>query len=240
VLPDTLASLSQAHPGVSFQVTDDSPMGVIEGLRSGHADIGIGFLDRRHKELELCASINTRIAAIMRADHPLAGRSAVSFTECCAYDIALFSGRLATATIIEAEFQETGAQLNPRIISNSMTVIRTAILKGGAISFQTPIGFIEEISRGEMVAVALERSELSPSGVGLFTVQGSLRSPVVRAVIDRCIDLFATLQQKLDNLAARKSPGPTRPSATRRAGRQPPIKPKAGLPKRARRHESLE
>jgi DNA-binding transcriptional LysR family regulator len=204
ILPDIIAGLAKTHTGVSFHVLDESPDNVVEALKTGHVDIGITFLDRRHRELQMCAHLNTTVGAVMRSDHPLAIRSSVTLTECAAYDSAMFSDRWTIMPLVESEFQQTGAEFKPRITTNSMAIMRAAILHGIGIGFFTPIGFIEEIRQGEINFVPLRAGNSSPDGIGLFASQGALTSPAVRAIIDRLSEVFSDLQSALALLESPK------------------------------------
>jgi DNA-binding transcriptional LysR family regulator len=201
---DEIVSQTGELKGVSFHVLDESPDNVVEALKTGHVDIGITFLDRRHRELQMCAHLNTTVGAVMRSDHPLAIRSSVTLTECAAYDSAMFSDRWTIMPLVESEFQQTGAEFKPRITTNSMAIMRAAILHGIGIGFFTPIGFIEEIRQGEINFVPLRAGNSSPDGIGLFASQGALTSPAVRAIIDRLSEVFSDLQSALALLESPK------------------------------------
>ena len=57
--------------------------------------------------------------------------------------------------IMATEFADSGARLTPRIVSNSIEFMRQVIKSGLGIGFFTPVGFLEEIRRGELVHVPL-------------------------------------------------------------------------------------
>ena len=197
-LPEALMGLSKKHEGIVLQVLNANPDDVVDGLRIGRADIGITFLDNRHRDFEVCARLNTTFGALMTSDHPLARRRSVTLTECASYDTSMFADRWTIRPLVDTEFHETGAEFRARVITNSMTVMRTAILQGVGIGFFTPIAFIEEIKRGQISFVPLHRSELVPTHIGLLTSKAALGAPAVRVLIDHLSDLFWDLQRSLD------------------------------------------
>jgi DNA-binding transcriptional LysR family regulator len=79
------------------------------------------------------------------------------------------------------EFAESGEQLSPRIVSNSIDFMRQIVERGLGIGFFTPIGFIDEIERGELVHVALSEPLLAESAIAILVPRG--REPTLPARI---------------------------------------------------------
>jgi DNA-binding transcriptional LysR family regulator len=73
--------------------------------------------------------------------------------------------------IMAAEFAGSGAHLVPRIVSNSMDFMRQIILADLGIGFFTPIGFVDEIARGDLVHVPLAEPSLANSAIGILVPQ---------------------------------------------------------------------
>ncbi|MBN9079091.1 MAG: LysR family transcriptional regulator [Rhizobiales bacterium] len=199
-LPQVMVEVAKRYPGISFHIGDANPGDAVEGLKTQKYDIGIFFLDHRHRDFELLASVRTSIGAVMRADHPLAGRQHVTLTECAGHTVAMFSDRWVIMPLVEAEFQQTGAQFSPRVVTNSMTIMRAAIHNGLGIGFFTPVGFMDDIRAGKIAYVPLEARQLPASGIGLFLSRSALASPPVRVVADHLAEFFKRLQLELDGL----------------------------------------
>lgn len=207
-LPQVMLDVANRYPGISFHIADANPGDAVEGLKTQKFDIGIFFLDHRHRDFELLAKVETSIGAVMRADHPLAGRGHVTLTECAGHAVAMFSDRWVIMPLVESEFQQTGARFAPRVVTNSMTIMRTAIHSGLGIGFFTPVGFIEDIRAGRIAYVPLDARQFPVSGIGLFLSRPALASPPVRVVADHLAGFFGKLQTELDalpNVGARPS-----------------------------------
>jgi DNA-binding transcriptional LysR family regulator len=117
----------------------------------------------------------------MRPDHPLATRQTLSFTDCARYPIVMLHDRWLIDLIMATEFAESGELLSPRVVSNSIDFMRQIIESGLGIGFFTPIGFIEEIERGELVHVALSEPLLAESAIAILVPRG--REPTLPARI---------------------------------------------------------
>ena len=62
--------------------------------------------------------------------------------------------------------------------------MRQAIVRGLGIGFVTPIGFIDEIRRGELVHVPLAEPGLSASRIGILVPRYRRLSPPARLMIN--------------------------------------------------------
>jgi len=205
ILPSAIVEFADAHPAMHFRVVHGDIGHVVRELRSGHFDLGITFLDNRIRELELCAKLDTGVGAIMASSHPLARRKSVTLTECAAFSTSMFSERWIIEPLVDSEFQRTGVEFRPRVITNSMAIMEAAIRARLGIGFFTPIGFIEDIQKGTIVHVPLEAGDFSPEGIGLFATKPALDSPTLRATIAFLSELFQDLQSRLDAI---KGAGP--------------------------------
>jgi DNA-binding transcriptional LysR family regulator len=196
-MPEVIGELAAAHPGLTLSVIVVDPGQTIDELRSGRVDFGVLFVDRRHRDVEVQHSFETSIGAVMRPDHPLARRKSVTLTECAAYPVLTLHDRWLIDAITATEFAKSGASFNTRIISNSIDFMRQTILAGLGVGFFTPVGFIDEIRRGELVHVPLAEPWLAESEIGVLTPRGKRLTPPARIALDlirtRLVELAARL-----------------------------------------------
>jgi DNA-binding transcriptional LysR family regulator len=139
------------------------------------------FADRRLRGVEVSGIFHTSIGAVMRPDHPLAARRSLTFTDCAAHPVVMLYDRWLLDLIMATEFAESGEKLVPRLVSNSIEFMRQIIERGLGIGFFTPIGFIDEIERGELVHVTLAEPLLADSAIAILVPRG--REPTLPARI---------------------------------------------------------
>ena len=120
----------------------------------------------------------------MRPDHPLAKRRRVTLTECSAYPVMMLHDRWLLDAIMATEFAKSGARLAPRLVSNSIEFMRQAILSGLGIGFFTPVGFADEIRRGDVVHVPLAEPALGDSQIGIIVPSSQPLSVPARIAMD--------------------------------------------------------
>ncbi|MEO4043344.1 LysR family transcriptional regulator [Hoeflea sp. CAU 1731] len=200
VLPNKIIQFCETYPEISMKIVDENPGRIIDETMAGNFDIAITFVDGRHHGLELCAKIDAPLGAVMRSDHPLAGRESLTLTDCAGYSTFLFSDRLIIEALAESEFRRTGATFKPRILTNSMAVMNSGVISGLGIGFFTPIGFLDDIRDGRIVHVPLLGNELLPNGIGLYAAKGITSSQPGRAVVDFLMKEFAIIEKKLGEL----------------------------------------
>lgn len=200
LLPPAMVELARDYPGIDLRLVEADPAQAVAGLKAQNFELAILFVDRRNHEFQMLAQLETAIGAVMRSDHPLARRQSVTLTECAEHDVVMFTDRWMIAPIMEAEFGRTGARFRPRIVSNSMVVMAAAVRNGIGIGFFTPLGFIDEIRRGDVVHIPIAPALAGAGGLGLFAARGAPLSPPVRVIADHFAGIFARLQTELDGL----------------------------------------
>ncbi|HYM31163.1 MAG TPA: LysR family transcriptional regulator [Candidatus Cybelea sp.] len=196
-LPLVVQEVRAKHPEVTFTVLNVDPSEIGEALRSGETDFGLLFADMRQRDVEVLAEIRTAVGALMRPDHPLARRSRLTLTECADYPVVMLHDRWLLDAIMTTEFATSGARLSPGIVSNSIEFMRHIIAAGLGIGFFTPIGFIEEIRRGELVHVPLAEPGLSDSRIGILAQKSKRLSPPARLVIGHIRDRLNEFAKEL-------------------------------------------
>lgn len=201
MLPRAIEAVSRHHPHIVFRVIDAAPNDHAEEMRAGRADIALLFIDKRQRGYQILARIKMRLGAIMRPEHPLAGRKEVTLTECAAYPVCMLSDPWILNATAEAEFTHSGAQFKAVMLTNSLGMTREIMRAGLGIGFFTPTGFVEELKSGELVHVPLAEPELSASEIGLLVHRDRQSSPAVRVLGQRLVAEFEALQRDLDEIA---------------------------------------
>ena len=177
IVPQAINEVVKRHPNISFRVLDADPEVQVAEMRSARPDIATVFIDRRHRHYDVLARLNLTLGAIMRPDHPLARSSSVTLTQCAAYPVVMLNDPWLLDAASETEFIRSGAQFNARIKSNSLILMKQAILDGLGIGFFTSTGFIEELASRKLVHVPLVEPGLADSEIGLLVHRERTATP---------------------------------------------------------------
>src|SRR5262249_26389843 len=136
----------------------------------------------------------------------------VTLTECAAYPVVMLHDRWLLDAVMATEFAESGARLEPRVVSNSLECMRQIIKSGVGIGFFTPIGLLDAIESGELVHVRLAARARANSRIGTLVPSGGRpSSPAARLAIAHIRDRLAAFSRELA--------APLPEAKTRRGGR---------------------
>jgi DNA-binding transcriptional LysR family regulator len=162
-LPAVLADFHKRQPGISFTVNVLDGEQLITVLQLNEADIGFMFNPPQKIGVDWGASLSLRIGAIMKPDHPLARRRAVSLADCKPYPVILPDMTFPNRAWLDAALAASGVHLQMAVCSNSFQLMRGAVREGLGIAFQTSIGIEAELRAGDLVYVPLRDRAVVPS-----------------------------------------------------------------------------
>ena len=205
--PRAMTAVAARYPNISFRVIDADPAEHVEEMRAARADIALTFIDKRHRHYEVAGRLSASLGAIMKADHPLAGRRAVTLTDCAAFPVIMLSDAWLLDAASESEFAHSGASFSARVTSNSLTVMKEAMKAGLGIGFFTPVGFVEEIAKGELKHVPLVELGLAASEIGLFVHRARAGAHHISIVAEELKNEFSRLEGDLCALIGPTSRG---------------------------------
>ncbi len=203
VAPRAMTKVAARYPNISFRVIDADPAEHVEELRAERPDIALHFIDRRHRNYEIVARLKSSLGAILKPDHPLASRASVTLTDCAAYPVIMLSDAWLLDSASESEFVHSGAAFSARVTSNSLSVMKEAMKAGLGLGFFTPVGFVEEIARGELKHVPLAEPGLAASEIGLFVHRTRATAHHVSIVAAELKAQFEQLETELKEALSR-------------------------------------
>ncbi len=80
-LPGAIAAFARVHPRVSVQLHDMLTAGIVEQVRNGTAELGIGTFLKSESEVEIVTLFEDRLGVVMPAADPLAARRRVTWRD---------------------------------------------------------------------------------------------------------------------------------------------------------------
>ena len=89
VLPLAIKRLNAVHPGIAVRLLELIGTRIVEAVKAGEADFGLGNYARIDREVSYQRLWSDRMAAFVSRTHPLAKRRAASFREVVAYPLIL-------------------------------------------------------------------------------------------------------------------------------------------------------
>lgn len=184
LLPRVFARLYRRHPGLSLQLHAGGSAATAQAVRTGDADIGLGFSIVDEGDLQACCLRRDPIGAVLSPLHPLAGRATLSLAECAQ----------ASPLILPLPSLSLHALLAPllcRLPERPPVLLETASLdlgkrlaqQGLGVAFQSRWGLEQEMASGQLVHVPLHSPAPLWCELGVYVRAGRSLPPAVTALV---------------------------------------------------------
>jgi DNA-binding transcriptional LysR family regulator len=199
-LPSLISAFHQRHPGVSFAVAGGPHGMIVQQLTDGEADIGITFDLPSAPDLEHVEAVPMPIVAMMARNHPLAGRRAIGVDDCCRFPFLQQEEARPIRSLLDVEVNSFAELGPPLVVANNLMLLKALIADGIGIAFYTPIGFLEELASGSIVALPLKIEAFSKLRLGLLRHRRRKPTPAAAAVLDLLKQLLVQLSEQAQRL----------------------------------------
>jgi DNA-binding transcriptional LysR family regulator len=135
-----IANFQKQHPKVTFDLKVMDHDRALAALAAYDVDLALIYRPTMWPTLRVIASVPQRLVAIVRADHPFAGRKSVRLSECAEYPAALPDRTLSGRQILDEVTTRRELRFNVMAESNSFEMLRGLVFRCNMISFQIEIG----------------------------------------------------------------------------------------------------
>jgi DNA-binding transcriptional LysR family regulator len=166
-LPRAIDRFRVDFPAVTYSVMAAQPPEVPSMVANGDIDMGFTFVGQIPHSVRYMTEISAPIGIVMRADHPLANKLAVDFDEVSRYPVLTQSGPLPKGADSDAAFATFKSKLKPKLQSNSIQMLKLAIMLNMGVSLFTRLGFLHEIEKGDIAWRPLNSSGVNTIRIGL-------------------------------------------------------------------------
>ena len=182
VLPDMLEHFMRSYPGIQVSVTVAGSEAVTQLVREHQAELGFTFNPSTLDGLEVLASRDLDLGAIMAPDHPLAKAKRLSLADCAEHPLAWPSPGLSLRAILDSI--PAARKLRPAFECNSLRLMASLTRRGSCIAFQTVIGIERELAAGTLVFRPLADKRLPVDRLRLVARSGAGPRPTVEAFLE--------------------------------------------------------
>jgi len=172
LLPAAIGAFQARHPGVRFRLQLGGTQRLMADLLADQADLLLAHDPPEDEALQRLAELPQALCAVLRPDHPLAGRSGLRLADCAAWPVALGDESHGGRRLIDGLLQRSRLQLNVALVASSVQAMLAHTRETGVISFQFAVGTLREVARGEVVAVPLVDRALARNRLVLAVRRG--------------------------------------------------------------------
>ena len=183
LLPRIVAAYRADRPGVEIHVREGVHASVIENVRSGVADFGIGYVDELPDFAVGTALGRETFCAVVPARHRLAGRRSIALTELRDLPIVALPTESRTRRTIDAAAAMAGVQLRQMVVVTQIATVLALVDAGVGIGLaprgatRGPLGRgLRAVPLGEprlarrLGLIALREREPTPAASGFLAL----------------------------------------------------------------------
>lgn len=172
LIPSAIGEYQKQHPRVQFQILEGGTSDLLSSLLKDESELLLAHNPPDVPDIVVQALINQPLCAMMSPSHPLAGRSKLRLADCQPYPVALGKGSFGSRIMIDQVLTRIQLKLDVRLISNTVQSLKVFAQQTGAICFQFEIGTLQDVARGELVAIPMTDIELTRGNLVLASRAG--------------------------------------------------------------------
>jgi DNA-binding transcriptional LysR family regulator len=167
-----IANFQKQHPKVTFDLKVMDHDRALAALAAYDVDLALIYRPTMWPTLRVIASVPQRLVAIVRADHPFAGRKSVRLSECAEYPAALPDRTLSGRQILDEVTTRRELRFNVLAESNSFEMLRGLVFRCNMISFQIEIGAPSEDLGIGLVGCPVDTRDVPAADLVLCQLRG--------------------------------------------------------------------
>jgi len=172
ILASCIATFQKQHPRVTFDLKTMDHERALAALAAYDVDLALIFRPSMRPTIRAIASIPQRLVAIVRADHPLAGKKSLRLSECAEYRAALADRSLSGRQILDEVAARRDLRFNVVAESNSFEMLRGLVHRCNAISFQIEIGSPSPDLGMSLVGIPIDTRDVPTAKLVLCQLRG--------------------------------------------------------------------
>lgn len=155
IIPHVIIEFKRLYPAVRSTVQVMGTYGVIDTLLRDDADIGLTFNTPPDPEIEIVASQEQCLYAVVAPSHEIAGRSVIRIEDLQGLPIALPDTSFGIRHLIDDMQRELNLRIEPVLLTNSIQALVKFAIADIGVTFLPYFAAKSEIDAGKLVAVPL-------------------------------------------------------------------------------------
>lgn len=200
-LPGVIGRYQSTRRGVQFRVSVGNTGDLLAALREDEADLLLAHDPPPTTCLHELTVSAQPFCAMMRPDHPLAGRRSLRLSDCQPYPVALGPESFGSRRLIEAICARNRLSLRVMLEATTVEMLMSFARQTGAICFQFQAGTLREARQGTLVAVPLSDPELCGGRLVLAARKGRNLPPPAAAFAEHLKAALTGLHRPLAEAA---------------------------------------
>jgi len=183
IFADVLVNLKKTHPSTTIVARVGGTSELVSILEDGELDLVVGFdlpPSSSYWEIEV---LDMPVGMVMLPTHKFASRNSISLQECSDEPILLADSSLTLKPLVDSILPPNGKRPAPPLMTNSIGLLKGALLSGAGIALLSRLDVVNEIEQGTLIFVKLNDERITERLSICVRDQGSI-SASTRAFCD--------------------------------------------------------
>jgi DNA-binding transcriptional LysR family regulator len=169
---ESLFQFMKNYPGMIVRVRMSGTNHTEALVHDDEVHFGLIFDVPRDQKVRARMSLDQPLRAIVHPAHELARKSMVTLADFAHCGIGLPDDSFRLRQIVHAAEQEESMHLRPKLVANSMTVLKDFALAGGGVTLLPEFIVLEDLLAGRLRAISTTNSVLNATKISLITRAG--------------------------------------------------------------------
>jgi DNA-binding transcriptional LysR family regulator len=187
VIARSAFEFSLRYPAVRFDISSMKRHQIVERVRSGEADIGIGYNLAAHGQVRTIAANKVRVVAVMRPEHPLAGAEAFRFADCKEYPIVLADKTMYLQRVIRDALEKNHLRVEAVLSTDSIDLMKRFLADEQSIAFLSEVDVMEDVREGTLVALPILDTTMERQTLSIIEREHAVAGPVTASFVDALV-----------------------------------------------------
>jgi DNA-binding transcriptional LysR family regulator len=159
------------YPAISFNIRLMPAPAVVEAVREGQCEIGLGYCAPIDADIVPLARIPEPVMLAVFPGHVFAERAEVGFEELSTIPLALPDPDFGTRRMIDFAAGRLGVRLEPILTSNDFEVLRSFVRSGSGAALLPMRAIVARDGKGELLAVPVAEQSFSDATIDLIVLR---------------------------------------------------------------------
>lgn len=154
-LPKALAEFAHQHPLITYELVVGGTEDVMRAVAEDRCDIGIAFEPQPRTAVDVVGHMSQPVLAVVPPDHPFAAKKALKLRDLLDVPVGVPDKSFGIRHIIERAMETEAVDLQIRLETNSIDMVRQFALFGMGVGFLPAFAFQREAAAGTLIGVRL-------------------------------------------------------------------------------------
>ncbi|WP_187972664.1 LysR family transcriptional regulator [Aquibium microcysteis] len=183
-LPERAMTFHRLHPAIDLRIRNDNYSQIFGFVADGDVDVGITFDLARPEDIRRVAGVPMPLMAMVARGHPLAKQKSVTLQECAQFNLLLQLDNEVMSSMISIELAALDRTGRTLVATNNQMMLKPLILAGIGVAFFTPIGLLNELREGSVVALPIAGSRLQELEISVMVPRNRPLTGATQAFVD--------------------------------------------------------